>query len=667
MNDGTSSQAPSPMSGNMEFSYPSPISTAASSDIQETTTQPMAEPHVQGRADTQHSLRAASAALQAAYRRIRQVRRSLVELTEPLPSLDSDAQNGGIGPGHSALLLTASPIEESSDTDDAIDLRALRSHLAAADGHTQYEYLDRFASTGDPWGDYQSPLTPPTAPDPPRPRRQVQLPSPAFSVESLNQPIIPRRSMLESQLARRREAVNPDDPATFIGRRVAAREAAGPSRPVDHPRLSHMDPVLRAVEMERELIHLRTLTHQRRTDPGLSARADALSRSEMLRAARSLDTETFRAGHRQPPNNISTNVPVHARPPPNARRWRAMRAAETRQSSSGSTQSPASAHPDRLSLLSNFSVQNLSTPTSAIARDRPLLFEEPLSYAPPANGNRRDSRDTVDSPIGSERSYFIHRRVNADGDELVHNINLEWDDEDPLSWLMPTRERLLNERQDYPSSVTRRRLAPPTFDERSEAVRGTRGQGSVVTPEIRRRGWARLDPDGNAIPSDEEEELERSRAEYRIRALYQARASAAAVTSSAERRAQSGIDVPGHLNFDSDRNAARFANLVTRTSISPDDYPTRESTSPRVRLNSRDSYPGQRLGFGTVLDSVLSVDNRPRQTQTNGSGMLIYGSSVPFVVDPLPIPLSDMMSKNTDQKGRLTGIRVSRHAGFAGR
>jgi hypothetical protein len=42
---------------------------------------------------------------------------------------------------------------------------------------------------------------------------------------------------------------------------------------------------------------------------------------------------------------------------------------------------------------------------------------------------------------------------------------------------------------------------------------------------------ARLDPDGNAIASDEEEELERSCAEYRVRALYQARAS---VTSAGQ-------------------------------------------------------------------------------------------------------------------------------------
>ncbi|KAJ7456493.1 hypothetical protein FB451DRAFT_1276155 [Mycena latifolia] len=661
----SSSAAQAAAASHNSTSYPSPVSTAGSPNIEETT-QPLLDPQGQGRPDTQHSLRAASAALQAAYRRIRQVRRSLVELTEPLPpSSDPDAQylNGSIGPGHSALLLSTSPIDESSDTDDAIDFQSLRSNLAAMDRQTQ-DYLDRFAPSS--WSDHHQPHSHPSIPELPRQRRQVQLPSPSFSAEPLQQNTVPRRSMLETQLARRRELLNSDDPATFIGRRVAAREAAGPSRLVEQPSPPQTDPVLRAVEMERELIHLRALSQQRRTDPGINPRADSMSRSDIIRAARSLDMESFRAGHRQQPSNISTNLPpLQARPPPNPRRWRAYRTGTETRQNSNSTQSPASAHthPDRLSILSNFSVQNLSTPTSAVTRERPLLFEEPFSYA----GQRRDSRDIAESPIGSERSYFIHRRVNADGDELVHNINLEWDDEDPLSWLIPnTRERPFTEMPEY-SAFPRRRFGPPIFDdqERNETVRRSRVPPPM--PEPRRRGWARLDADGNAIPSDEEEELERTRAEYRIRALYQARASAAAVTSRVERRAQSSVDVP---TLDNERSGGAFSNLITRTSVSPDDYPARETTSPRVRLNSRDTASGQRLGFGSVMDSVMAVDSRPRQAQVASdcsTQTLSYGSSIPFVVDPLPIPLSQMMPSKNDPKGRLAGARVSKQAGFAGR
>ncbi|KAJ7275546.1 hypothetical protein B0H12DRAFT_1087728 [Mycena haematopus] len=637
MSDENSSSAPG-LRGDIGTSYPSPMSSAGSPNLEEPNRQSVTEEHGQGRPDsTQHSLRAASAALQAAYRRIRQVRRSLVELTEPLPP-SPDSLMGDIGPNHSALLLTASPVEEASDNDDTVDFRRMRANLAAVDRQSQ-EYLDRFAPGS--WSDHQ----PSNNTEVHRPRRHVQLPSPSSSAEPLQQPAI-RRSMLESQLARRRELYSSDDPSTFLGRRVAAREAAGPSRAPDTPQSSSMDPILRAVEIERELLHLRAANQQRRTDPGavVGSRAEA-SRAEIIRAARSLDMESFRAQRQQP----SINVSAHPRPPQNPRRWRAYRAgAETRQNSN-TMQTPASAHPDsRLSILSNFSVQNLATPTSAVSRDRPLLFEEPLSYT----GQRRESADIVESPIGSERSYFIHRRVNADGDELVHNINLEWDDEDPLSWLMSSRER--GESQDH-STYHRRRFASAAFEanERSE-TRAPRAPPSI--PEPRRRGWARLDPDGNAITSDEEEELERSRAEYRIRALYQSRA----LTSRVERLVQNSVDVLPDPNG---------SNLVTRTYI--DDYPSREVTSPRVRLNSRDSG-AQRFGFGSVMDSVLTVDNRPpRRTTdlrtTDFSYDVPYGSSVPFVVDPLPIPLSEMMPPRSDLKGRVRGVRVSRNASFAGR
>ncbi|KAJ7022039.1 hypothetical protein C8F04DRAFT_1049311 [Mycena alexandri] len=603
MTNGTPSSAPGALDGDIGTSYPSPISTAGSPNVEETSRETTGGQPAPASPNPQHSLRAASAALQSAYRRIRQVRRSLVELADPLSSLDSFG--GDVGPGHSALLLTASPVDEFSDADEVIDFNAMRSNLAAVDRQTQ-EYLERY--TPGSWVDHQGS---PSNVELPRPRRQVQLPSPSSSAEPLQHPVIPpRRSMLESQLARRRDLYNSDDPHTFIGRRVAAAEAAGPSRPVDTPPQPQIDPGLRAVELERELMHLRALTTQRRTDPGMAAssRADALSRAEIVRAARSLDMESFRAGHRQQTGN---NNPT-PRPASNPRRWRAYRAAPETRQNSNSTLPPASAHPDsRLSMLSNFSVQNLSTPTSAFTRDRPLLFEEPFSYA---SGSRRESRDIVESPIGSERSYFIHRRVNADGDELVHNINLEWDDEDPLSWLMSARER--GESQDY-SAFPRRRFLPPMFDTRDHFdTRASRGPPIVQEP--RRRGWARLDPDGNAIPSDEEEELEHARAEYRIR-------SAAARPPVASQRSQSSIDALEH-----ERNVGAFSNLITRTSISPDDYPTRETASPRVRLNSRDAV-------------------------------------VPFVIDPLPIPLSEMMPPRNEPKARLVGARVSRNAGFAGR
>ncbi|KAK7064674.1 hypothetical protein R3P38DRAFT_54592 [Favolaschia claudopus] len=658
MSNGPSSPAPG---GSIGTSYPSPISSAGhrTPSLQdETNSQSVGEPQTQGRSDgvpdTQQSLRAASAALQAAYRRIRQVRRNLVELTDPLPP-SPDSLTGDIGPNHSALLLTTSPMEDGTDFDDAtIDFQRIRANLAAVDRQSQ-EYLDRYAPPNF-WTDHQPPLNP----DIPRPRRHVQLPSPPSPAELPPQPAV-RRSMLESQFARRREFYNSDDPSTFLGRRVAAREAAGSSRVADTPSPQPpLDSIIRHAEMERELISLRSLNfnqQQRRTDPGVAAhRAEAIARAEILRAARSLDTEQFRSAQRaaqRPQPQVNTNLPPLPRPPPPMpRRWRSYRAsAETRQGSNN-TQPPVSSHPDgRLSILSNFSsMQNLPTPSSTMSRERPLLFEEPQSFT----GQLRGSNDIVESPIGLDRSYFIHRRVNADGDELVHNINLEWDEEDPWSWFVDNGAS-----PDF-SAYPRRRV-PPTFLEAHGLVHDrieTRAPPAPIPPplpEPRRRGWARLDPDGNAIPSDEEEELERSRAEYRIRALYQTRASGGngIVVPRLGRHPQAPLPYPEH------------DNLITGTH--PDDHPVREYTaSPRVRLGSRDS-PGQRLGYGSVMDSVLAVDNRPRRSPIVSTDVP-YGSAVPFVVDPLPIPLSEMVPSKKEQKRRPTWVPVAgKAAGLAGR
>ncbi|KAJ7630484.1 hypothetical protein FB45DRAFT_915649, partial [Roridomyces roridus] len=550
----------SPTTGTNEIrtSYPSPVSMVHSPNLDPSVLAAEESGNIgQAGDDPRQQLRVASSVLQAAYRRIRQVRRSLIELD----SRSSDPSN--IGPEHSALLLTASPVDEfSSDTDDPMDLQALRSNLAAMDRQSQ-EYLDRFAP-GSGNDDHNQP------PGFPRPRRQIHLPSPSSS----ESPLPPRRSMLESHLARRREILDSDDSATFLGRRVAAREAAaaGPSsRPVEQPQ-PQADPVFRAVEMERDLIHARALRQQR---------------------------QALRAQRQQP--SITTNVPPHPRAPP--RRWRAYRTpAETRQNS-GSAQ---------LSILSNFSsVQNLTTPTSAVAQNRPLLFEEPM-----------ESRDIVESPVG-DRSYFIHRRVNADGDEL-------------------SQDR---------AAFTRR------MQHRFEVLRAARVPPPV--PEPRRRGWARLDADGNEIPSDEERSWSDPVQSIEFKPCIMLGPILLPPSGArADRRAERGVDAAGRSTLD----GAAFSNLITRTSVSPDDYPLRETSSPRVRLNSADAG-GQRVGFGSVMDSVLSVDSRPRQTHPttvidNNLHAAAYGSSVPFVVDPLPIPLSQMMPPKIDKKGNNMGVQL---------
>lgn len=141
------------------------------------------------------------------------------------------------------------------------------------------------------------------------------------------------------------------------------------------------------------------------------------------------------------------------------------------------------------------------------------------------------------------RSYRIRRRLNADGDELVHTVNLE--PESPRSveplWDVPRRRR-------FPAAPT-----PPTVDDsyRERRREANRHEPEAIIfsrvtspsdsephsipvnarrPPSRRRGWgkvqcmdriqhtyyrlliaARLDPDGNEISTDEEEMIERAR------------------------------------------------------------------------------------------------------------------------------------------------------------
>ncbi|KAJ7649783.1 hypothetical protein FB45DRAFT_2893 [Roridomyces roridus] len=143
MSAGNNSGNASPTTGatnETRTSHPSPVSMAHSPNLDQNVLVAQESGNIgQGGNDPRPQLRVASSALQAAYRRIREVRRSLIKLD----SRSSDPSN--IGPEHSPLLFTESPVDEfSSDTDDPIDLQALRSNLAAVDRQSQ-KYLDRFA------------------------------------------------------------------------------------------------------------------------------------------------------------------------------------------------------------------------------------------------------------------------------------------------------------------------------------------------------------------------------------------------------------------------------------------------------------------------------------------------------------------------------------------
>jgi hypothetical protein len=108
---------------------------------------------------------------------------------------------------------------------------------------------------------------------------------------------------------------------------------------------------------------------------------------------------------------------------------------------------------ERLSFLSNFAVQNSPTPSDNVP-NRPLIFNEPLRHVPSElNDPSPEPRPhSVSESAFQGRNYVVHRTYNRDGEELVHNITVDWGDRDPLPWLMPSPNTSRRHRNRFSSS-----------------------------------------------------------------------------------------------------------------------------------------------------------------------------------------------------------------------
>ncbi|PPQ98919.1 hypothetical protein CVT24_003550 [Panaeolus cyanescens] len=127
-----------------------------------------------------------------------------------------------------------------------------------------------------------------------------------------------------------------------------------------------------------------------------------------------------------------------------------------------------------------------------------------------------------------------------------------------------------------------------------------------------RRGWARLDSDGIEIPQNEEEELERSRTEYRLRALQRAREDGA--------RSMYADALGGHYH----------------------------------------------APYGSVMDAALNIQG-PSGRSSSHTTQDEYRPRCPFYVDPLPMPLASMEMKPEKVDDLYVDIVLSKKACFAGR
>ncbi|KAG6837915.1 hypothetical protein H0H93_013068 [Arthromyces matolae] len=525
--------------------YPSPMSDTASTTqaIDNEALPALTQTSPQGLSETQMSFQQASVALEAAYRRIRQFRRSLLEVAEMSASRERQTR-----------------LEESAYPSPEQSLRGVTT--SDNDGLLSSSPNFNGSSTG--------PSSPPSS------NRRRYLPPLTTSVsprDTIGGPQL-ARSQLESRFVRHRET-SADDAFTTLGRRVAAREAAAASNSNSGPRpntsavLSHYDEpdysqIITAIQ--REFDNFRDTLRQRQQSGSSTASPDGvippLSRRP-LEARRQ-----FRA------RGSDSDLPANGGP---QSEWLRRRLPESvipsRSTTTLSSQS-------RLSLLSNFSsVQNLPTPVSTNS-SRPLLFEEPTSYT--HSVGTPDDTWSTDHSQDPDRSYIVRRRYTPDGEEHVHPISLNWIDE-PLTHARPSARA--------PSQHAHPEVAP------------------------RRRGWARLDPDGNEIPWEEEVEVERARSEHRL-------------------QARSDPDPP-----------------TTSTSLIPEDD---DSTSnlvriPRVRLNSPSS------------SNFLDIGIEPTNVEQKH-----ISSQETFRSNPLPTPLEDMVWTQPRRKP-LRANKVPKHASFAGR
>ncbi|KAG6919543.1 hypothetical protein DXG01_004206 [Tephrocybe rancida] len=580
-------------------SYPSPFSATSSPPVNNdvlptvsatgsstTEAEPRSNP-----TQSNANLQQASVALESAYHRIRQFRRSLLEVADS----------------------ASSPRERRSSPSEAAypspnDNRRTFT-LSSAQGPDTSDSEDDELYSARPY-----PRRPPGAISRPR-----DLPPLRTSVQtrntpsSSNHPVIPHppypqvyRSQLDSRFSRRRESLA-DDASTSLGRRIAAREAAGAtgSTPVS-PAYSHFlsryegnsAQLLAALEREFEQFRQPSLPQsppvRPRTEFTRTASTNAPVAPNGPRAAdirRQIITQNLQDLEASRANNSSLV------PQPESLRRRLTGSIFPSRSSTMSTQS------ERLSLLSNLSsIQNLPTPLSATS-SRPLIFEEPSSYVRAADftNESRDSAWSTNYGEEADRSYVVRRRYNADGEEHVHPINLEWLDDAPM----------------YTGPGAIRRSA----------------QRGLPEASTRRRGWARLDADGNEIPSEEEEELERARAEYRRHAQSQ--------------RGPVQITDPGYHSLQAP---------TTSASLTPGDGEDDPMAGlmPRVRLG----HLGSRDYHGSVMDSVMKVDLISVEQRAPVP-------VAPFRPNPLPTPIDDMIWTPPKRKHRVKG--VAKTASFAGR
>ncbi|KAJ4499299.1 hypothetical protein C8R41DRAFT_815177 [Lentinula lateritia] len=376
--------------------------------------------------DTESSIQNTIQRLDLAFERIRHLRRDIL-YPEQVDHANSSHSRNRIGPGHEAIVLTGQNERANWDELERMDrmrnivpadtrerLRQFETRRAEADRER-----NRDRNTDRDWAGVRShllraaaahmhPLDTSTSPPSSHPSSAQSPLSFASPLSPPRQRLLPHR-LLDAQPFRRRESSSllSDDPNTEIGRRVAARESArgatqdSTHNPSPNSNSSSRDSHYRLPTVLERDFEYGTRTRLQRSEPAFLRRIDPsldqLRREAESRISRSLDT----TGTPPSPSAEASILRANMR----------TRVPQSRQSSNVSTNLPSStSSQSRLSLLSNFGVQSLPTPSSTLSNP-PLLFEEPASYFHPSTEDSRLRSVEEERARTLEESYMSQTRM----------------------------------------------------------------------------------------------------------------------------------------------------------------------------------------------------------------------------------------------------------------
>ncbi|CCM01301.1 uncharacterized protein FIBRA_03350 [Fibroporia radiculosa] len=616
--------------------------------------------------DSQASFIRAAGALETTFARVRTLRAALESVRTRMAPPDhsttsavSSTSRSQMGPDHYAIVLSAPELERLQNDPTSIatlhDLspplrsRSNAERLGTPDpsldpdgGITraleEVNELQRRVESGEPFNLDPFPVHP-------RPSRLSTFrfgPRPEPSQTQSQSQSRPAAIVLESYVRSSRER-DLADSFTTTGRRVAAREA-GPSTVTRMAERTSPDLAQRIMEIATNLQRdIRLIAEHNEHMNALVSRARSTSVPPGAQANRTGPLES--TGH----ENVG-RVPVSVHSNTVESGWRSVSPQLPRM-----RMSTGGRRPSRLTTSSRPATSGVqSTTVDATGRDSWTMSQlyQSADTLPVDNTSRT-----------SDTSYRVRRFYNADGEEQVHNITLDdSEDDDPYSWLLPSQRDDIRGEFRRATRVrreqTRGPFGGPVFNsvepalgttyaerrrnERSERVHQNVSQsmsGSLPTSRHRRRGWARIDTDGNEVPTDEEEEYERNRSQMRVRALQ---LLSGQVPQRTDRPPPQVPEPP------SSRRRPSFVP-TTQTLL----WPTPIDSHVRVRMPLTDaaSVVDIQRQFTPRDETEYEFANaEPLSTSQH------IGSAVVFTPSPLPIPCVDLSMTYSQRRDVATSV-----------